>query len=337
MLPLRTGHRAPIPTRTRLLWAGEIYRGLHLPFPERPGDPGAFGFSEINNAIGTFEEDVDARFHHKRAVLLPHRSTSHRLRGGNGGHTAQASTDPRERRGLLCRGPCPHDTRREVREPHGLFPATTHGDPYSPPCELLARLLSRARDGGGVQNPHFVQRRTILGFRQGCGCSTSSFPSLARPLRETRSRLGDTGFGKRLAELDERLKDRTLLGRNEMFCFLFRELVLAQPDLMEGEDPFIQVQQFIRSVSEPLFTSRKDLMIAAEILSRETRPHHRGVFRATPRARHQRPPVSGAGGTAGERAGARAPGPPPLVLTGRPQTKKPPQGASHSVRCVDSF
>jgi len=101
------------------------------------------------------------------------------------------------------------------------------------------------------------------------------FPSLARPLRDARSRLAESAFGIRLLELDERASAGTLLPRNDMFGFLFHDQVLARPDLLQGEDPFFLVQQFIRTSSEPLFPSKKDLVTAAESLLKEAHPHHR--------------------------------------------------------------
>lgn len=128
------------------------------------------------------------------------------------------------------------------------------------------------------------------------------FPAIARTLRDSRLRLGESAFGKRLAELDERAKAGTLLDRNEMFYFLFRDLVLAQPDIMESEDPFLPVQQYIRTAAEPLFPSKKDLVIAAEILLKETRHHHRArTARESPSRLQQRDGTGEAVKTPGKR------------------------------------
>lgn len=119
------------------------------------------------------------------------------------------------------------------------------------------------------------------------------FPALAERLRADRQRFGDSSFCARVASLDERAAAGQVLDRNEMFGFLFRELVEERKDIMAGEDPGFLVQQFLRDVSAPLFPSKKDLMTAADMLVGESHP----------RRRH---PASG--GPAGHGERAKAPG-----------------------------
>ena len=70
-----------------------------------------------------------------------------------------------------------------------------------------------------------------------------------------------------------------------MFGFLFRDLVLARKELLEGDEPWLLIQQFLRSVSEPLFPSKKDLAVATDALLKEGRPHDRFPPSAQPRPR----------------------------------------------------
>ena len=101
------------------------------------------------------------------------------------------------------------------------------------------------------------------------------FPALAENLRQKRQRPADSPLWKRLGELDERAKAGTYLDRNEMFAFLFRDLVQGREDLLDGEDPQLLIQQSLRAVCAPLFPSKKDLAIAADSILREERPHLR--------------------------------------------------------------
>ncbi len=110
------------------------------------------------------------------------------------------------------------------------------------------------------------------------------FPRLADTHRESRKKFDEHSLGQRLKELDRRAREGKVLDRNDMFGFLFRDLVLERKDLFEEIAPALPIQQFIRGASEPLFPSKKDLAIAADSLLREVRPLHK-PRPARPRAR----------------------------------------------------
>lgn len=101
------------------------------------------------------------------------------------------------------------------------------------------------------------------------------FPALFERLKAGRERFADSELRARLGALDERAAAGQLLERNEMFGFIFREVVLAHKDIVEGDDPGFLAQQFLRSASAPLFPSKKDLMTAAEMLVGAAHPRHR--------------------------------------------------------------
>ena len=86
----------------------------------------------------------------------------------------------------------------------------------------------------------------------------------------------------RLKGLDERTAAGNLLDRGEMFGFLYSDLALERKDIIEEPDPEFLLQQFIRTASEPLFPSKKDLAIAAQSILAAVHPHHRPHARATP-------------------------------------------------------
>jgi poly(A) polymerase len=115
------------------------------------------------------------------------------------------------------------------------------------------------------------------------------FPTLAENLRESRKKFADHPFALRLLELDARTEQGKLLDRNDMFGFLFKDLVLARPDLLQGDEPGYLIQQYIRDASEPLFPSKKDLAIAADALLKEGRPHYRPAAIHPPRGREGPP------------------------------------------------
>ena len=116
------------------------------------------------------------------------------------------------------------------------------------------------------------------------------FPALAERLRTSRQRFVDSPFCGRITALDERTSDGQPLDRNEMFEFLFRECVEERRDLLEGEDPHLLVQQFLRDVSAPLFPSKKDLMTAADMLVGAPRPRRRPAASAAGHAERSRGP-----------------------------------------------
>lgn len=127
------------------------------------------------------------------------------------------------------------------------------------------------------------------------------FPSLAAGQRESRKKFAEYSFVQRLKELDRRTTEGKVLARNDMFGFLFRDLVLEQKALLEDADPGYFIQRYIRSVSEPLFPSKKDLAIAADSLLKEFRPHHRPLVPLAGRAHGGAP-----GGAQGEREAGQA-------------------------------
>ena len=101
------------------------------------------------------------------------------------------------------------------------------------------------------------------------------FPRLADTHRESRKKFEEQSLGQRLKELDMRAREGKILPRNDMFGFLFRDLVIEKKDLFEDAAPALLIQQFIRGASEPLFPSKKDLAIAADSLLKEVRPLHK--------------------------------------------------------------
>jgi hypothetical protein len=119
----------------------------------------------------------------------------------------------------------------------------------------------------------------------------------------------DEALAVRLRELDERAAQGKRLDRNDMFGFLFRDLVLGRKDLVEGDEPVVPILQFLRSVSEPLFPSKKDLAFAVDALLKEARPHDRFPPAGHPRPREAAHPARRAGapeeGGAAEAGGRR--------------------------------
>jgi poly(A) polymerase len=105
------------------------------------------------------------------------------------------------------------------------------------------------------------------------------FPGLAAHLKEKRLRPSDSPLWRRLGDLDERTKAGAVMDRSDMFGFLFQDLLKGRADLLDGEDPQLLIQQAIRTASEPLFPSKKDLAVAADSILREERPHQRLVHR----------------------------------------------------------
>jgi poly(A) polymerase len=121
------------------------------------------------------------------------------------------------------------------------------------------------------------------------------FPALAVDIG--RKKFSEHAFAARLRALDERAREGKRLERNDMFGFLFRDLVLARKELLEGDEPWVAIQAWLRGASEPLFPSKKDLASAVEALLREGRPHDRFPPPGQPRSReqHRRPQEEPAG------------------------------------------
>jgi poly(A) polymerase len=95
------------------------------------------------------------------------------------------------------------------------------------------------------------------------------FPALAVAIRASRKKFAETGLAERLRALDAATREGRPLVRDSMFGFLFRDLVLEREDLLMDPDPGTLVQRYIRSVSEPLFPSKKELVVAMESLLNE--------------------------------------------------------------------
>jgi len=121
------------------------------------------------------------------------------------------------------------------------------------------------------------------------------FPAHERRLREGRMRLSDSPLGVRLKELDARSGTGNLLDRGDMFGFLYSDLALERRDILEDPDPEFLLQQFIRTASEPLFPSKKDLTAAADSILRSVHPHHRARAHHGPVSRNA--PAGAAHGT----------------------------------------
>ena len=101
------------------------------------------------------------------------------------------------------------------------------------------------------------------------------FPAHAAVLKETRKKLAESPLGIRLKELDARTAAGHPLDRAEMFGFLYSDLALERKDLLEEPDSEFLLQGFIRTVSEPLFPSKKDVAIAAQMIVSTVHPHRR--------------------------------------------------------------
>ena len=128
------------------------------------------------------------------------------------------------------------------------------------------------------------------------------FPAHAGTLKETRKRLADSPLGIRLKELDQRTAAGRPLDRGEMFGFLYSDLALERKDLLEDEDPEPALQGFIRTVSEPLFPSKKDVAIAAQMIMSAVHPHRR-VHAPQGTASHAAAVRAAPAGAKGERTG----------------------------------
>jgi poly(A) polymerase len=99
------------------------------------------------------------------------------------------------------------------------------------------------------------------------------FPELARSIIDGRQKLAETPLWIRLEELDRATADGRPLPRDQMFGFLFRDLVSARPELANDPDPAFLAQQYIRTIAEPLFPSKRDLAVASRmILGEHKRP-----------------------------------------------------------------
>jgi poly(A) polymerase len=119
------------------------------------------------------------------------------------------------------------------------------------------------------------------------------FPAHSKYLKESRTRLSESPLGIRLKELDGRTAAGDLLDRSQMFGFLFIDLAMGRKDILEDPDPDFLLQQFVRTASDPLFPSKKDLAVAAQSILNTVRPSRRA--RSPHPAPGQRAPASAHG------------------------------------------
>jgi poly(A) polymerase len=138
------------------------------------------------------------------------------------------------------------------------------------------------------------------------------FPAHAAQLRTLRGRLSGSPFGIRLQELDHRTAEGSPLPRGDMFGFLFLDLALEKREMLDSPEPELSIQQFIRNASAPLFPSKKDLALAAEMVLRTAHPqdHPRGSRRPgghgpSGHAAPGRGPSAGANGEQSETGGRK--------------------------------
>jgi poly(A) polymerase len=105
------------------------------------------------------------------------------------------------------------------------------------------------------------------------------FPTLAEHFRESHRKISKTLLYRRTGALDVETRAGRGLARDRMFEFLFRDLVFERTDMFHDTDPGFLIQQFLRSVSQPLFPSKKDLALAVHSLYREFWQAGRGSAR----------------------------------------------------------
>ncbi len=87
------------------------------------------------------------------------------------------------------------------------------------------------------------------------------FPALNDHVKAHR-RFDESRLHQRLLELDQETREGKELAREQMFAFLFRDVVEGRPDLLHDPDPAFLIQQFLRSAAEPLFPSKRDIAVA---------------------------------------------------------------------------
>jgi poly(A) polymerase len=119
------------------------------------------------------------------------------------------------------------------------------------------------------------------------------FPAYSNHLKDSRMSISESPLGNRLKELDRRTAAGETLDRSQMFGLLFIDLVLERKEILEDPDPDFRLQQFIRSSSDPLFPSKKDLIVAAQMILNAAHPNQRA--RVLHRPGTQRPPVAAQG------------------------------------------
>jgi poly(A) polymerase len=132
------------------------------------------------------------------------------------------------------------------------------------------------------------------------------FPALERAQHGEGKRFGEARLGVRLRQLDEAAAAGKVLDRNELFLFLFRDLIRDQAEILEDPDPGLLMEQYIRAASAPLFPSKKDLAVASEKLLAELRPHPpRHPAGPGVQPRHDQRPGQGTGKRRRRRRGGR--------------------------------
>jgi poly(A) polymerase len=94
-------------------------------------------------------------------------------------------------------------------------------------------------------------------------------PAVETSLRPTARKLSDSPLGVRLAALDDETRAGRPLEREALFSFLFRDLLLAEHARFVGPEPDIAIAHYLRTASEPLFPSRRDLARAAQDVLQE--------------------------------------------------------------------
>lgn len=247
------------------------------------GAAGAESFEDGNNLFGTMEEDAERRDFTINALYFnPIDKLVIDYVGG--------VTDIRQRRLKTLVAAETSFAEDPVRMIRAVKYASLVGFPVpAPMAGLIRRMRASILDCSRERVTEEVFKiltsgaaYDILELAQKLRLFEVIFPALEESLRGSRKKFAEHPFGLRLRGLDERTAQGKALDRNAMFGFLYRDLVLERADLLEGDDPEYPLQQYIRTASEPLFPSKKDLAIACEALLREGRPHYRP---APPRGR----------------------------------------------------
>jgi poly(A) polymerase len=137
------------------------------------------------------------------------------------------------------------------------------------------------------------------------------FPALTA--QDSWKRFSDSPLYKRAAALDAETKAGRALARDRMFLFLFRDLVAEKQELFEDPEPVPAITHFIRSASEPLFPSKRDLGVAVQEIGREYHERTGKHIHHRPQAQpHSGPRQPGSRRRHGpRRRGTRAPRPQP--------------------------
>jgi poly(A) polymerase len=121
-----------------------------------------------------------------------------------------------------------------------------------------------------------------LGFR--LRLFETIFPTIAADLRRRRVRFTASRLWARLQQLDTQCLRGQMLPRSGMFGFLFRDLVEAHEDLLRDPEAKFLIQQFLRSASDPLFPSKRDLAEAISgiegLIKANRHPSHAGQERS---------------------------------------------------------